>query len=453
MRFVDLFSGLGGFHLALRSFGHECVFACEIDSELRATYKGNFDIISHGDIRYVPLDSVPEHDILCAGFPCQPFSKAGSQQGFKHPRWGDLFEYVLKIIEHRQPRYLMLENVPHLERHNKGETWQRIQGQLVAAGYDVQKQRLSPHRFGIPQVRERLFIVAVRETSGLRHFRWPEVQVGEPSLDGVLRCRPRDAKQISPKVQECLTVWQDFLERFPADEKLPWIPIWSMEFGATYPYEDTTPHAIGTERLRDYLGAHGRPLKEEPADSIMNALPSYARRPDMKFPPWKVAFIRKNRELYARHKDWIDEWKESILKFPSSYQKLEWNCQGEDRNIWRYIIQFRASGVRVKRPTTAPSLIAMTDTQVPIVAWEKRYMTPRECARLQSMDELRKLPESTAKAYAALGNAVNVKLVRWVAERLLCSGDTLTVTTLHDAYSAAGLSFGGSTGGVKICTP
>lgn len=134
---------------------------------------------------------------------------------------------------------------------------------------------------------------------------------------------------------------------------------------------------------------------------------------------WKVQFIRQNREFYRRHKQWIRPWLKKILGFPPSLQKLEWNCKGEERNIWKYVIQFRASGVRVKRPTTAPSLIAMTTTQVPIIAWEKRYMTPRECARLQSMGELRHLPESPTKSYKALGNAVNADVAEMVASALL----------------------------------
>src|SRR4029077_6636269 len=108
-----------------------------------------------------------------------------------------------------------------------------------------------------------------------------------------------------------------------------------------------------------------------------------------------------------------------ILEFPACLQKLEWNCKGEKRNVWNYVIQFRASGVRIKRPSTAPSLIAMTTTQVPIIGWEKRYMLPRECARLQSMNGLKHLPTSATSAFKAMGNAVNAELVKRIAQALL----------------------------------
>jgi DNA (cytosine-5)-methyltransferase 1 len=125
--------------------------------------------------------------------------------------------------------------------------------------------------------------------------------------------------------------------------------------------------------------------------------------------------------LFRNHRKALGPWIGRIQRFPPSLQKLEWHCHGEKRNIWDYIIQFRASGVRVKRPTTSPSLVAMTTTQVPIIGWEKRYMTAKECARLQSMEDLPTLPDGNA-AFKALGNAVNVKVARSVIANLITSG-------------------------------
>jgi len=421
MRFADLFAGLGGFHLALKGLGHECVFASELDEELRDLYEKNFKIKPHGNIRDVLDGEVPPHDILCAGFPCQPFSKAGGQHGVKCPKWGDLYEdHVLRIVQYRRPTYVLLENVPNIQYHGNGETWRRVVGALKRQGYAVDARRLSPHQFGVPQIRERVFIVGSR--NGLIDFEWPKptTTASELSVRDILDTNPPDAKPLSRKVLDCLDVWQDFLSRAPRELELPSFPIWSMEFGATYPFEDVTPCEYGLDRLGRYSGSHGIPLCWATDIERIALLPSYARtRRRKRFPKWKIDFIRQNREFYWENQSWIDPWLFTILNFPPSLQKFEWNCKGGERNIWNYVIQFRASGVRVKRPTTAPSLVAMTTTQVPIIGWEKRYMTPRECNRLQSMDGLMHLPRSATAAYKALGNAVNARVVRLVADALI----------------------------------
>jgi DNA (cytosine-5)-methyltransferase 1 len=421
MKFIDLFAGLGGFHFALRRLGHECVFASEIEPTLRELYEKNCWMSAAGDIRGVNVHEIPAHDVLCAGFPCQPFSKAGEQEGLDCPRSGDLFDAVTRTIRHHKPKFIILENVANLERHDNGRTWKnRLRRRLVDAGYDVQARCLSPHRFGIPQARERFFIVAAR--GGLSHFSWPEPQAqSELSIRSVLDESPAEATKLSQQAIDCLDAWQDFLNRYPATEALPGFPIWSMEFGATYPFENETPYAKGIEHIGGSRGCHGRSLSKLSPDERLAALPSYAREERKQFPDWKIDFIRQNRELYSRHRAWIDGWMGSIRKFPQSLQKFEWHCKGEKRDVWKTIIQFRASGVRLKRPTTAPSLVAMTTTQVPIIGWERRYMTPRECSRLQSMreDELKFLPDANSRAFKALGNSVNVDVVELVAKRLL----------------------------------
>ena len=272
MRFIDLFSGLGGFHLGLSRLGHECVFACEIDEHLRGIYKKNFGITPRADIREVKLNSIPEHDILCAGSPCQPFSKAGEQQGVECPKWGDLFHYVLRIVRHHKPRFLILENVPNLARHNSGQTWRDLEAELRRAGYATSSAYLSPHQFGIPQIRERIFIVGCR--SGLERFEWPAPQEDSIlSISTVLEKNPQGACPLSPQVVKCLDVWQKFVQEFPKKVELPSFPIWSMEFGATYPYEQATPWALRRD-LTKHRGSHGKLLRGLEGNALFAALPS-----------------------------------------------------------------------------------------------------------------------------------------------------------------------------------
>lgn len=422
--FIDLFAGLGGFHLALKRLGGVCRFAVEWKEPLQNLYVENFGIRPQGDITKVPLENIPDHDVLTAGFPCQPFSKAGDQLGFECTKQGGLFFNVVEILKHKRPKFFILENVPNLLKHDEGKTWIKIQQFLgkEGLGYNIDAAKLSPHHFGIPQIRERIYIVG--SLLPLDNFRWPETSNLVTSIDSILDDNPVNAKSLSPQVIDCLNVWSKFLELCPPDVEIPSFPLWSMEWGATYPFENETPYArkvrLGKEGLKGFRASHGCKIGlKRNIDDRWKLLPSHARTEEFEFPKWKKNYIRQNRQFYNDNKAWIDQWLPDILRFPSSLQKLEWNVHGEERDIWKYVLQFRASGVRVKRRTTAPSLIAMTDTQVPIIAWQKRYMTPRECAKLQSLDELLKLPESPTQAFQALGNAVNTKVVEWVASALL----------------------------------
>ncbi len=158
-KFIDLFAGVGGFHLALEKYGNECVFASEIEPHCQKVYEKNFGMIPAGDITKIAAKDIPDFDILAAGFPCQPFSYAGKLEGFEDKTRGTLFFDILRIIKEKKPKMFLLENVKGLKSHQKGETLNTIITCLEKAGYTVYWDILNSHDFGVPQKRERWYCV------------------------------------------------------------------------------------------------------------------------------------------------------------------------------------------------------------------------------------------------------------------------------------------------------
>ncbi|MEI7812119.1 MAG: DNA (cytosine-5-)-methyltransferase [Ignavibacteria bacterium] len=421
MKFIDLFAGLGGFHKALHALGHECVFASELNPTLRELYKMNWGIEARGDIKKIvekKIDSIPPHDILCAGFPCQPFSKAGNQAGLKDKERGNLFDEIIKILKHRTPNYFILENVPFIRKHDNRATWKYMYDELTNLGYEVAHEIYSPQDFGIPQHRKRIFIVG--SLNGLGKFTFDEIDEQKTTVADIhefISIDPINIKKLSKANQGCINLWQQFLDQIPKERKIPGCPIWGMEFGATYPYENSYPLKLSVEDLGEFKGNFGCSLKGFSKNEQSLRLPSYARITKA-FPNWKKNYIKQCREFYIDNKKYVCNIVKEIAKYPSqSWQKLEWNVNEDNRKIMKYILQFRASGIRVKKNDFFPSLVC-TSTQIPIIGWQNRYLTKEEGLRLQSLEGI-VLPTNENAAFRALGNAVNSKIVQLIAEKLL----------------------------------
>ena len=166
LKFIDLFAGIGGFHLALKSLGMECVFTSEIDAHARKTYSANFKdkYLDHpdlfaGDIWKVDYKKIPDFDILCGGFPCQPFSQAGHKKGFKDNKDGNLFFAIEEVLKTKKPSAFFLENVRHLKNHDEGNTFKVIYKTLQKLNYTFDYKIIRASEFGLPQHRPRIYMV------------------------------------------------------------------------------------------------------------------------------------------------------------------------------------------------------------------------------------------------------------------------------------------------------
>ena len=201
MKFIDLFSGIGGFRLALEKFNYKCVFSADNNLYACETYYKNFKEYPLVDIKKLSPKKIPNHDILCAGFPCQPFSIAGKRKGFDDVR-GTLFFDIVRILKEKKPKIFILENVKGLVNHNKGETFKKIleilskklNGKIIKSkkenlGYNVFWKVLNSTNFNVPQNRERVFIIGFRDQS--INFKFPTNQKLKKTLNDIIKIKPK----------------------------------------------------------------------------------------------------------------------------------------------------------------------------------------------------------------------------------------------------------------------
>lgn len=367
--FVDLFCGIGGFHHALSALGGRCVFACDIDPSCRASYQQTFGMMPHDDVR-TALD-IPDHDVLCAGFPCQPFSNAGHRAAFTDESRGTLIYEIVRILDAKKPRAFLLENVKHIQTIQKGHVYRTILAALNDLGYSVNVVVLSPDDFGVPQHRERVYFMGIRKQQSV----CPEMILPEIEPVSILQTDVPDSYRVKPDVEQVINAWNETL------------PILSAA---------NFRHPVICEYFRN-----------TEADLSQHA-------------SWKRLYIKNNRALYAANPTFWDSWRErhaDILSKRAIYAKLEWQVGAFDDSIWNHFIQLRQSGIRVKKADRFPTLVAMVQT--PIYGPQRRFLTPRECARLQSFPETHALSVKDPVAYRHLGNSVNVNVVEFVGRNLL----------------------------------
>ena len=172
-KFIDLFAGLGGFRLALESLGAKCVYSNEWDPHAQKVYAENFGHIPEGDITKVDEKTIPDHDILCAGFPCQAFSISGKQRGFEDSR-GTLFFDVARIVKEKKPKIVFMENVKNFATHDGGKTLSVVKSTMEELGYTFYQKVLNSVTYGMPQKRERIYMVCFRNDLDINTFKFPK---------------------------------------------------------------------------------------------------------------------------------------------------------------------------------------------------------------------------------------------------------------------------------------
>lgn len=384
IKYIELFSGIGAFTQAidnLKYVNSECVFAADINEQCANVYKTNYGIDSLCDLTKKDENEIAKHNFCFFSPPCQAFSKSGKQKGFEDAR-GTLIYEVFRILDKHRPKYILMENVRNLVSHDDGRTISVILEALHNLGYRTTRDPLilSPHFFGVPQTRERAFLPGIYDPENVQKplvFKFPNfISKNNCSINTIIdhSYDNDESLKISKHEEMVLNAWDEFYQGI--DLKVIGFPVWY-----------------------DYF---------------------YSKQMTDDMPDWKKEFVRKNRELYLRNKEFIDKWEKKynyLNEFTPTQRKFEWQAGENISTIWDGVIQSRPSGIRVKAPTTLPALVAIV--QIPIIGRLKRRLSVRECANLQSFSSDFICDENRQQAYKQFGNSINVKVLQEVLDRLL----------------------------------
>lgn len=378
LKYIDLFCGIGGFHQVLKKLNCKCVLACDIDKDCRKSYKLNYNIEPVKDVKEIIPENLEDFDIICAGFPCQAFSNGGKKKCFDDSR-GLLFDEIIRIANVKKPKFMFLENVKHILKVSNGEVIEYIKDKIDKCGYKLQLFNMSPHEYGIPQQRERVYFVCVRKDIYTRDIQLIHPKT-KPQFEIFLDKDVQEKYYIKEDILNCLEAWDEIIKKFKKDEKI-------------------SP----TIMINDY----NKFYSEEDFNNLAK---------------WKQEYMTKNLPLITKYQAEFDDFyskHNEILTKRVIYGQLDWQAGKlkENDSIFNHFIQIRQSGIRVKKAEYFPTLVAIS--QIPIYGKEKRYITPRECARLQGFPEEFIIDPDDKISYKQFGNSVCINNVSNVIESCL----------------------------------
>jgi DNA (cytosine-5)-methyltransferase 1 len=411
-KFIDLFAGIGGFHIAMHEVGGECVFASEIDKFARVTYEENFKKISpeifknenfNKDITDPELDydTIPEFDVLCGGFPCQAFSIAGYRQGFEDDKGrGNLFFNILDILATKKPKAFILENVKNLKTHDKGRTFQTICSHLTALGYGIKCNVLNAKNHGVHQNRERIYIVGIKKC-------WNGAKIPLPTQHEVLKF-----DQIEKLLEEGNREEINFF-KFP-ESSLKDIKKLS-EFKNIK--KKWTKTSINNLKI-NYL---------DPPKDTLKYFQKFSDRND-----WENFIYNGKGGHFEKAVNYING---KIRGESNKHGWEEWSKEIWEDEGYYHIYQWRRKYVRRNNSGVSPTLTANMGTgghNVPLIVCGEtetgdkliRKLTPEECFSFQGFDQktiknISKLNIANGQKYKQAGNSIPINVVKKISSNLI----------------------------------